>query len=139
MRRVEAAKCSQQFKHQVFCKLKQSKLELEKIVDYHKEQMDNVRTGKTYGYGVALSKKMQNLPLLLATPKELQRNCCGRPITIQIIALSWVTHLQQMRSVVWSITRKERSVILATLKSIQIEEELALQNDGMSMYSKRRT
>ena len=51
--------------------------------------MDDARTGKTYGAGVAL-----------ATAKKQAKANCGAPITTHSIVPSWVTYLQQIRSVV---------------------------------------
>ena len=63
-------------------KLKRRKTDIEKFADSHKEQMEDARTGKTYGAGVALAQATKQAKDKLTaaarnpkgTPKELQRN-----------------------------------------------------------------
>ena len=120
-------------------KLQRRKTDLEKFAEAHREQMDDARTGKTYGAGVALAtaKKQANAKLTAAarnpkgTPKELLR--CPYYHPLHCTALGHTSAANKECGVKHK-TKEERIVILATLKSIRIQEELALQNDGMSIY-----
>ena len=112
---------------------------MEKFAEAHREQMDDARTGKTYGAGVALAtaKKQANAKLTAAarnpkgTPKELLR--CPYYHLLHCTALGHTSAANKECGVKHK-SKEERIVILATLKSMQIQEELALQNDGMSIY-----
>ena len=101
--------------------------------------MDNKGTGKTYGTGIALAtaEKLVDAKLIAASrnpkgaPKELLQYSYHYPNYCTILV-----HLSAVNKEcsVKHKTKEERFPIWATLKCIQTEGELALQNDGMSMY-----
>ena len=120
-------------------KLKRRKTDIEKFADSHKEQMEDARTGKTYGAGVALAQATKQAKDKLTsaarnpkgTPKELMRCAYFHPLYCTILGHTSAANSQ---CGVKYKTKAERTVILATLKKIQIEEELVLQNNGKSTY-----
>ena len=112
-------------------KLQQRKTCLEKFIEVHREQMDDVLTGKTYGAGVALAtaKKQANAKLTAAarnpkgTPKELLRCPYYHPLHCTVLGH---TSAANKECGVKHKTKEDRIVILETLKIMQIQEELAL-------------
>ena len=117
--------------------MKRRKNEFAKFAIEHQEQMEDARTGKTYGAGVALATatKQANTKHTAAarnppgTPKELMRCAYYHPLYCTILGHNSAANRE---CGVKHKTPEERKVILATLKKIQIEEELALQKDGKS-------
>ena len=118
-------------------KLKRRKTDFSKFSDQHKEQMEDARTGKTYGAGVALAaaKKTATAKLTAAgrnpegTPKELMRCAYYHPLYCNVLGHNSAASKQ---CGVKSKTKEERKVILATLQKMQIEEDLVLLGDGKS-------
>ena len=104
----------------------------------HIEQMNNVKTGKTYGVGVALKEatKQANATLTATArnpkncPKELQR--CAYYHPLYCTSLGHTTASSQICAMKQK-TKEERKVILNHIKSLRIEEELAIvQENGKS-------
>ena len=102
----------------------------------HKEQMDDARTGKTYGAGVALAAATKSATAKLTasmrnpegTPKELLRCSYYHPLFCTVLGH---TSCATKGCGVKHKSKDERKVILATIKRMQIEEELAVQHNGM--------
>ena len=101
--------------------------------------MYNTRTIKTYGASGALAtaKKLADAKLNAAArnpkgnPKKLLRCSYYQPLHCTVLDHSSAAN--KICSVNHK-TKEERIIILATLESIQIEVELALQDGGISIY-----
>ena len=117
-------------------KLKRRKTDMTKFTAQHKEQMEDARTGKTYGAGVALAAATKSATAKLTasmrnpegTPKELLRCSYYHPLFCTVLGH---TSCATKGCGVKHKSKDERKVILATIKRMQIEEELAVQHDGM--------
>ena len=107
---------------------------LTKFAESHKEQMDDAKTGKTYGSGVALktAKKSAKGKLTAATrnpdgtPKHLQR-CAYYPHYCSV--LGHTTAGNRMCGVN-KLTPVERKVIIAKITELTVEEELVLVGEN---------
>ena len=117
-------------------KLKRRKGEFEKQAEQHRGQMDDARTGKTYGAGVALAaaKKTAKEKHTAAarnpkgTPKECLRCPYYHP---QFCTVLGHTSAASKSCAMNGKSKEERNSILATIKKWQIDAELALQStDG---------
>ena len=104
----------------------------------HTEQMNDVKIGKTYGAGVALKEatKKANATLTATArnpknfPKELQQCAYYHPLYCTLLdhntASSQICAMKQKN-------KEEQKVILNHIKSLRIEEELAIvQESGKS-------
>ena len=87
-------------------KLKRRKTEFGKYNDQHQEQMDDARTGKTYGASVALAiekrKSKANMPLLQETLKGLYQSACAVLTITRVFLPSWVIPLLHWRIPLWN-------------------------------------
>ena len=118
-------------------KLKRRKTELATIGKSHKEQMEDARTGKTYGAGVALAQATK-------TAKAKHTAATRNPKGTAPEYLRCPYHHPRFRTVLGHTaasskhcfaktkTKEERKEILDTIKKWRIEEELALQANGTS-------
>ena len=120
-------------------KLAQRKGDLAKFAEGHKEQMDDQRTGKTYGAGVALAQATKaaktKYTAAKRNPTGTAPECMRCPYHHpQFCTLLGHTSASFKNCFAKLKSKEERKVILATIKSMQIEEELALQADGMFIF-----
>ena len=117
-------------------KLKRRDGEFAKYAKGHKEQMDDLRTGKSYGAGVALSnaKKKQKIKHTAAerNPTGTAPECMRCPYHHPLFCTTLGhTSTAFHNCFAKHKTKEERKSILATIKTMQINEELALQEDDM--------
>ena len=118
-------------------KLTRRKIELAKFTDGHKEQMEDARTGKTYGADVALTqatkiakaKHIATKQNPKGTAPENMRCPYHHPMFCAIMGHNAASNKSCFAK---HKTIDKLKVILATIKRLQIEVELAVQADGMS-------
>jgi len=108
---------------------------MSKFHEAHKEQMNDAKTGKTYGAGVAVkaAKKTAKDKHTAAernpegTPKD--QMCCAYYHPLYCTSLGHTTASSKECAMKY-VSADQRKVILGILKQMQIDEELALQEDG---------
>ena len=107
---------------------------MKKLTEFHKERIDDAKTGKSYGFGVALktAKKSAKDKLTAAvrnpegTPKYLQR-CAYYPHHCNV--LGHTTAASRLCGVN-ALTPVERKALLAKIAELAVEEELVLVGEN---------
>jgi hypothetical protein len=120
-------------------KLTRRKTDLAKFAEGHKEQMDDARTGKTYGAGVALAQATKTAKAKHTATERNPKGTAPENMRCPYHHPKFCTILGHNAESNKSCfakykTKDERKVILATIKSWQIEAELAVQADGMFFF-----
>ena len=113
------------------------KTDLEKHGQYHREQMDDLRTGKMYGSGVALAtaKKAAKAKLTSAarnpkgTPKDQLRCPYYHPL---FCSKRGHTSAASPFCGQKSVSKEQRMANLAIIENMKIEELLLVQGNGKS-------
>ena len=116
-------------------KIKRREKYYKAIAQSHVEKMNDLKTGKAYGSGVALKEATKKAKATLSAtarnpkdcPKELQRCAYYHPLYCNVLGH---TTASNKACAMKQKSQEERKVILDHIKTLRIEEELKLVQDN---------
>ena len=116
------------------------KEEIAKFAEGHKEHMDDHKTGKTYGAGVALAQATKTAKTkhtaAARNPKGTAPECMRCPYHHpRFCTVLGHNTASSEHCYAKTKTKEERKEILSTIMKMQIDKELATQTDGMFIFA----